>query len=169
MDFPLRYCPNGWQRLERLREFYDRRPQEKIYARMEVPSQALKRFGEQYAHGPTTSPELDERVAFWGALLAERTTVRDDSIPASYLNELDQDVYGGIVGDEVRFMAHPENGWISSRVPLICRDWDDFDRPTINRQRPWFQFYRRELEKFRKAAEGKFGISHFILIESLSP
>ena len=135
---------------------------------MEVPSQALKCFGEQYLHGPTTSPDLDERVAFWDALLAERMTIRDDSIPAAYLSELDQGVYGGIVGGEVRFMAHPENGWISSMVPPICRDWAEFEKLTINGQSPWFQIYRRELEKFRQAAEGKFGISHFILIDSLN-
>ncbi len=168
MDFLLRYCPDGWQRLERLRDFYDHRPQDKIYARMEVPNEALKRFGEQYSHGPTTSPDLDERVAFWDALLAERMTIRDDSIPAAYLSELDQGVYGGIVGGEVRFMAHPENGWISSMVPPICRDWADFEKLAINQQSSWFQFYRRELEKFRRGAEGKFGISHFILIDSLN-
>jgi len=168
MDFPLRYCPDGWQRLERLREFYDQRPQDKIYARMDVPNEALERFGEQYSHGPTTAPDLDQRVAFWDALLAERATVRDDSIPAAYLSELDQGVYGGIVGGEVRFMAHPENGWISSMVPPICQDWADFEKLTINQQSPWFQRYRRELEVFRRGAEGKFGISHFILIDSLN-
>ena len=48
---------------------------------------------------------------FWDALFAERAAVLDDSVPAAYLSELDQGLYGWeYVGGEVRFMAHPENG-----------------------------------------------------------
>jgi hypothetical protein len=72
------------------------------------------------------------------------------------------------VGGKVRFMAHPENGWISSMVPPICRGWEDFEKLTIDPQSQWFQFYLSELKLFRRAAEGKFGISHFILIDSVN-
>ena len=168
MDFPLKYCPDGWQRLERLRGLYDQRPQDRVYARMEVPTEALQRFAERYGHGPTSCPDLEERATFWDSLLAERMTIHDDSVPAAYMSELDQGIYGGIVGGRVRFMAHPENGWISSMVPPICHDWEDFEKLAIDPQSQWFQFYRRELGLFRRAAEGKFGISHFILIDSLN-
>ena len=78
MDFPLKYCPDGWQRLERLREFYDERPQNRIYARMEVPTEAVRRFAERYGHGPTSCPDLGERTTFWDDLLAERMAIHDD-------------------------------------------------------------------------------------------
>jgi len=168
MEFPLRYCPDGWQRLERLRGLYEKRLQDRILACMEVPTQAVRRFAARYSDGPTERPDLNDRVAFWDALLAERATVLDDSVPAAYLSELDQGLYGGIVGGEVRFMAHPENGWISSMVLPILKEWSDLEKLSINHKSDLYQFYLLELELFRCGAEGKFGISHFILIDSLN-
>ena len=107
-------------------------------------------------------------MAFWDELLAERAAIHDDSIPSAYLSEMDQGLYGGIVGGKVQFMAHPENGWISSMVPPILEDWEGFPRLTIDQQSPWYRFYLQELELFREASHGKFGISHFILIDGLN-
>jgi hypothetical protein len=168
MDFPLRYCPDGWQRLERLRGLYEKRWQDRILACLEVPTQALRRFAEHYPEGPAPCPDLEERVAFWDNLFAERAALFDDSVAAAYLSELDQGVYGGIVGGEVRFMAHPENGWISSMVPPIFKDWAEFEKLSIDRSSDVYHFYLRELRCFRDAAQSKFGISHFILIDSLN-
>jgi hypothetical protein len=168
MNFPLRYCPDGWQRLERLRGLYERRLQDRILACMAVPTRALRWFAERYPEGQIQCPDLNERVAFWDALLAERATVFDDSVPAAYLSELDQGLYGGIVGGEVHFMAHPENGWISSMVPPIFKEWSELEGLSINHQSDLYKFYLRELELFRYGAEGKFGISHFILVDSLN-
>lgn len=168
MDFPLRYCSGGWERLERLRGLYEDRLQDRILACMEIPTLALRRFAERYPEGPTECPDLEERAAFWDSLLAERATLLDDSIAAAYLSELDQGLYGGIVGGEVRFMAHPDNGWISSMVPPIFKDWSELEKLTIDHTSDVYRFYLRELRCFRSAAECKFGISHFILIDSLN-
>jgi len=168
MDFPLRYSPDGWLRLERLRDLYEKRVQDRICARMEVPAEALRRFAERYPDGPTERPDLNDRAAFWDAFLAERAAVLDDSIPAAYMSELDQGLYGGIVGGDVRFMASPGTGWISSMVPPICKEWSDFEKFTIDHKSDLYQFYVRELEFFRRSSEGKFGVSHFILIDSLN-
>jgi hypothetical protein len=168
MDFPLRYCPDGWQRLERLRGLCEKRLQDRILACMEVPTQALRRFAESYPEGPTHCPDLEERVAFWDSLLAERAALFDDSVAAAYLSELDQGLYGGIVGGEVRYMAHPENGWISSMVPPIFKDWSQLESLSIDHNSDVYQLYLRELRCFRDPARGKFGISHFILIDSLN-
>jgi hypothetical protein len=168
MVFPLEYCRDGWQRLERLRELYEQRPQDKIYARMEIATEALKGFAQRHPDGPTDCPDLDERVGFWDAFFRERLPVSDDSIPGAYLSELDQGLYGGMVGGEVRFMAHPENGFISSMVPPIFKSWSDLAKLAIDHQSGWHQFYLRELDTFRRGAEGRFGISHFILIDSLN-
>ena len=168
MEFPLRYCPNGWQRMERLRNLYDRRMQDRIYARMEVPMEALRLFAERYPGGPTGRPELDDRITFWDALFAERLTINDDSIPSAYLSEFDQGLYGGIVGGHVRFMAHPDNGWISSMVPPLIKEWSDLEKLSVNPQGDFYQYYLRALDVFRRGAEGKFGISHLIVIDSLN-
>jgi hypothetical protein len=65
-------------------------------------------------------------------------------------------------------MAHPENGFISSMVPPIFESWSDLAKLAIDHQSGWHQFYLRELDTFRRGAEGRFGISHFILIDSLN-
>ena len=168
MDFPLRYCLDGWQRLERLRKLYEGRRQDMIFARMEVPTEALRLFAERHPPGPTQCPDVNDRVTFWDALLAEHVAVHDDSVPSAYLTELDQGLYGGIVGGDVRFMAHPESGWISSMVPPLLKEWIDLKSLTINHKSNWYQFYLRELELFRRSSEGRFGISHFILIDGLN-
>jgi hypothetical protein len=168
MDCSLLYCPDLETRLERLRVFYTERPQERIFARMEVETNALRKFAAEYPPGYTECPDLAQRVAFWDELLAERALIHDDSIPSAYLSELDQGLYGGIVGGQVQFMAHPENGWISSMVPPILGDWEGFPKLVIDHQSRWYGFYLQELKLFRAASQGKFGISHFILVDSLN-
>ena len=168
MDCSLLYCPDLAARLERLRTLYTERPQDQILAHMEVETQALRKFAATYALGYTECPDLAQRAAFWDELLAERAAIHDDSIPSAYLSEMDQGLYGGLVGGKVQFMAHPENGWISSMVPPILEDWEDFPKLTIDHQSPWHQFYLQELKVFGAASQGKFGISHFILIDGLN-
>ena len=89
-------------------------------------------------------------------------------MPAAYLTELDQGLYGGLLGAEVRFMAHPDTGWISSMVPPLLADWSEFDRLRFDPEHPWWQRYLRQLEVFVSGSRGKFGISHFILIDGLN-
>jgi len=168
MDFSLGYCPDGGARLDRLRSLYTERPQDRIFARMEVETNALRKFAAKYPPGYTDRPDLAQRVAFWDELLAERAAIHDDSIPSAYLSEMDQGLYGGMVGGKVQFMAHPENGWISSMVPPILKDWEGFPKLAIDHQSRWYRFYLQELELFREASQGKFGISHFILIDGLN-
>lgn len=135
---------------------------------MEVETNALRKFAASHAPGYTDRPNLTERVMFWDELFAERAAIHDDSIPSAYLTEMDQGLYGGIVGGKVQFMAHPENGWISSMVPPILENWAGLAKLAIDRQSPWYSFYLDELEKFREASKGKFGMSHFILIDGLN-
>ena len=168
MTFPLRYCPGGRERLERLGRLFQQRAQDCVLAVMEVPTAAVRRFAEKHRAGYCAQPDLGERVAFWDEHLRERAAVEDDSVPTAYLSELDQGLYGGIVGGEVQFMAHPGNGWISSMVSPMLEDWSEFDALEIDRCGRWYRFYQEELEAFREGAAGKFGISHFILIDSLN-
>jgi hypothetical protein len=135
---------------------------------MEIPTLALCEFARQYASGYTSRPAIKERVAFWDRMLAERAALRDDSIPSAYLSEMDQGLYGGIVGGNVQFMAHPQNGWISSMVSPILEDWTGLERLAIDCDGGWHQYYLRMLDSFREAGAGKFGTSHFILINGLN-
>ena len=81
---------------------------------------------------------------------------------------MDQGLYGGLLGGNVQFMAHPENGWISSMVSPLLKDWPEFDRLRLDPAHPWFERYREQLRVFVEGAEGKFALSHFILIDGLN-
>ena len=45
-------------RLERLRSLYTERPQDRIFARMEVETNALRKFAAKYPPGYTDCPDL---------------------------------------------------------------------------------------------------------------
>ena len=164
----LAYKPNTDEVLPRLRLLYERRAEDRIFAAMEVPGAALARFQQQYAAGYCDYPDPSERIEFWDGVLSERRAVEDDSIPSAYLSELDQGLYGGLLGGDVQFMAHPESGWISSMVAPLLEDWSGFDALRLETTHPWFDRYLAQLKVFRDAAAGKFGVSHFILINGLN-
>ncbi len=154
--------------LERLRHFYECRPQERVLAVMNVPSPAVAEFAGRYLAGRCEYPEPEERVAFWDAHLHSRAGILDDGIPAAYLTECDQGLYGGSVGGDVRYMADPGNGWISSMVPPILDDLSQVAGLRVDTDsRAWRRFLR-QLEVFRAGAAGKWGLSHFILIDGLN-
>jgi hypothetical protein len=164
----LAYKPNAAAVLERLRTLFARNAPDRIFAAIQVPSPALEEFGRQYPEGFCDYPDPEERIAFWDRLLAERAQLEDDSIPSAYLSEMDQGLYGAIFGGEIRFMAHPENGWISSMVPPLLEDWPEFDALQLDPSSLWFNRYLRQLDVFARGSKGKFGVSHFILIDGLN-
>jgi hypothetical protein len=164
----LSYKPNLQESLERLRLLYQRQAEDRIFASMSVPSPTLGRFAQKYSHGSCEYPDMAERVKFWDDLFQERANIRDDSMPAAYLSECDQGLYGGILGGEVRFMADPATGWISSMVPPLLSDWSEFDRLRFDPQNIWWQRYLEQLRQFVEGSRGKWGISHFILIDALN-
>lgn len=168
MSFPLSYCRNGFERIERLRCLYETRPPNRIFAVIQTPSQVLESFAQQYAEGYTSQPDPADRADFWDRLLSERMAVDDDSIPCAYLSELDQGLYGGICGGKIQYMAHPDNGWISSMVPPLIEDWSGFERLSVDRESEAYGYYRRLITTLVARAEGRFGISHFILIDGLN-
>ena len=164
----LSYKPNAEAVLERLRLLYARQARDRVFAAMGVPSAALAEFRAGYEAGYCDYPEPSGRVAFWDKLLGERAALEDDSIPSAYLSELDQGLYGGVLGGDVAFMAHPENGWISSMVSPLLAEWSELDSLRFDRSHPWFRRYLALLDAFVEGAAGSFGISHFILIDGLN-
>jgi hypothetical protein len=164
----LAYKP-GWKDvIERLRALYERRAGDRIFATMEVPSRALQEFRVLYTQPECDYPDPAARADFWDRRLAERAAIEDDSLPCAYLSEFDQGLYGGLLGGSVRFMPHPDVGWISSMVPPLLADWSGFDRLQFDPAHPWWQRYCRQLEIFVAQSAGKWGISHFILIDALN-
>ncbi len=167
-EISLLYKPALPEVLDRLRRLYSRQAPDGIFASFEIPSAALDGFQERYAAAFCDYPDPRERARFWDRLLAERAALEDDSVPSAYLSELDQGLYGGLLGGDVRFLAHPENGWISSMVPPLLDSWLEFGRLELREDNIWLDRYRRQLEIFAAEARGRFGISHFILINGLN-
>jgi len=164
----LAYQPNAEHVLRRLRLLYERRAPDRIFAAMNLPSAALDDFRRRYAEGYCRYPDPAERAAFWDRLLRERADVEDDSIPSAYPSEFDQGLYAGLLGGHVQFMAHRENGWISSMAAPLLEDLADIDALRFDADHPWFRRYLAQLRTFAEVADGKFGISHFILIDGLN-
>ncbi len=165
----LLYKRNLDETLSRLGSLYRREASDRIFAAIDVPCRALEEFAAKYPHGQCDYPDMAERVRFWDDLFRERAAVEDDSMPAAYLSECDQGLYGGLLGGDVRFMADPATGWISSMVPPILNDWSEFDRLQFAApENIWWQRYNEQLRAFTDASLGKWGISHFILIDSLN-
>jgi hypothetical protein len=165
---PLSYCPNFGAVTDRLRSLFERRALDRAFAVIDTPSQALEEFAARYQDGYTTYPNPQERLAFWDAYLSRRAEVFDDGVASAYLSEFDQGLYGGMVGGEVRYMAHPENGWVSSMVPPLLKDWSEFGSLVIHTESEAFRRYRLQLDLFVKGGAGRFGVSHMILIDSLN-
>jgi len=163
----LQYKRNIDDTIDRLRLFLEDRVQDRIFAMFDVPVRALEEYNSTHPEGYCTYPDPAERTAFWDAYLRERSAVDDDSVPSAYLSEFDQGLYGGLLGGEVQFMCH-DNGWISSMVAPILSDWSEFEGLHFDESHPWFEKYLRQLRIFVDGAAGKFGISHFILIDGLN-
>ena len=168
MSSKLAYCPNLDSILSRLKIFYEERSQDIILAKMAPPNQTLLDFASKHNEGPCGYPNIGERILFWDNYLKERARIHDDSIPSAFLTELDQGLYGGVLGGDVRFMCNPKIGHISSMVPPLLETWSEFDKLSFRTDSDWFHRYTEQMDIFVKHAEGKFGISHFILINGLN-
>ena len=154
--------------LQRLSAFYARQAQDQILASFKVPSRMLRQFAARYQAGFTDYPDPASRIQFWDEMLRENALLEDDSMPSAYHSEFDQGLYGGLLGGDVKFMAHPENGWISSMVAPILKAWPEFDSLRLNERHFWFDRYIKQLEIFDQGSRGRFGVSHFILIDGLN-
>lgn len=164
----ITYKKNPESVLERLKLFYERKAGDQIFADFHIPNQTLALFRANNTAAYTTYPDPRERALFWDSLLKEKILAEDDSIPSAYLSEFDQGLYGALVGGEIQFLSDPDIGWISSMVKPMYKELSSFHPRIFDKQNPWFQKYLHQLEIFTEVADDKFGISHFILIDSLN-
>lgn len=164
----LTYKPNTNEVVERLRTLWEKRPIDKVFASFEVPSPTLMQFRKTSPEGYCEYPDPSKRIVFWDQLLKERAPLEDDSIPSAYLSEFDQGLYGGLLGGNVQFLRQHDNGWITSMVAPLLKNWGEFDSLKVDPSHPWFEKYIKQLQVFVERSKDKFGISHFILINHLN-
>ena len=154
--------------LERLSRFYERKACDQVLADFHIPSQTLNEFRSTHAAEYTTYPDPYVRARFWDNLLQEKSQVEDDSIPSAYLSEFDQGLYGALIGGDIQFLSDPGSGWISSMIKPMYTDLSQFHPRMFDWNHPWFRKYLHQLKVFSEVSGNKFGISHFILIDSLN-
>jgi len=154
--------------LERLNLLYERKAGDRIYADFQIPTKTMDQFRADHAEGYTSYPDPHERARFWDSLLKEKMLCEDDQIPSAYLSEFDQGLYGALIGGEMQFLNDPGTGWISSMVKPMIEDLTHFHFRPYEENHPWFRKYLHQLEVFSRISENRFGISHFILIDSLN-
>lgn len=164
----IRYKKSVGSIIERLESLYERKASDQIFADFQIPSKTMDEFRENNKAEYTSYPDPLERAHFWDSLLKEKMLAEDDNIPSAYLSEFDQGLYGALIGGDIQFLSDPKTGWISSMVKPMYNDLTLFQPRTFDKQHPWFQQYLRQLEIFSEVSQNKFGISHFILIDSLN-
>ena len=162
------YKPGADEVIERLNKLYERRAADQVFADFQIPTQTMDQFRAQHAEGYTSYPDPEERARFWDSLLKEKRLCEDDQIPSAYLSEFDQGLYGVLVGGEIQFLNDPGTGWISSMVKPMFDDLTQFQLRPFEESHPWFRLYLKQLEIFSRISENRFGLSHFILIDSLN-
>lgn len=168
MNCILNYKLSENETLERLRLLYDGKGQECILACMNVPSREAVKYAHQHPPGYCDYPDPLERVRFWDALLRERKIINDDSIPAAYLSEFDEGLYGGLLGADIQFLRH-ESGLVSSMVGPFLKNWSEFENLSLEfESNKWFQRFVHQVKLFTQKAQGKFGISTPIVVDSLN-
>lgn len=172
MTFPLSYCAGGYAVLERLKRLYVQRDPSIVLAAMEIPSSARDRMARTHPPGFCEYPDPYERAMYWDARFRERVGVHDDSIPCGYPSEMDQGLYGGLVGGKARFLSDPDMGRVSSMVEPLLNDWSEFDdlQPfdPADTENLWLRRYLEHMAAFKAVADSKWGISHIILIDALN-
>lgn len=139
-----------------------------IFVVFNPPSNSIKRFAKHYANEYVTYPDPFERIKFWRRYLIEKIEIEDDSIPSAYLSEFDQGLYGAIIGGKINFLADPDSGWISSMIKPFFNEITEFTSIPLSADTEWYSRYLTQLKIYIEHSENKFGISHFILIDSLN-
>lgn len=164
----IAYKENAAEVIDRLIPLYERRAGDRIFADFKIPSRTMEKFRNEHPEGYTSYPDPSERSRFWDSLLQEKKHCEDDHIPSAYLSEFDQGLYGALVDGEIQFLNDPGTGWISSMVKPMFEDLTRFNPQPFEESHPWFRKYLKQLEVFSNTSENRFGISHFILIDSLN-
>ena len=162
------YKKNFEEVVERLTSLYDQKAEDRIFVVFNPPSKSLEEFSKQYANEYVIYPDPHARIGFWDRYLQEKIEIEDDSIPSAYLSEFDQGLYGALLGGKIKFLADPGSGWISSMIKPLYDEISEFVPKFLKMDPDWYSTYITQLKTYSEHSENKFGVSHFILIDSLN-
>lgn len=164
----MQYKKNSNEVFSRLTDLYSGNGMDRIYAKMNIPNRFLNVYRKSNPDSTVEYPDPEERILFWDKFLSEYADLEDDSIPCCYLSEFDEGLYGGILGAEIRLIHSNINGWISSMAVPFVNDLDETRDFILNETNIWFKRYLNQMKTYANKSRGKFGISHFVLINGLN-
>lgn len=162
------YKNNASDVFERLRFLHSGEAKDSIFARMILPSPTLEKYRAENPEAEVGFPDTVVREQFWSSYLKEQKEIEDDSMPVAYMSEFDEGLYAGLLGGELRFLNNPDWGWISSMSSPFVPSVDALSKLTLDKNCLWAQRYRQQITYFAEKAKGKYGISHFILVNGLN-
>lgn len=139
-----------------------------ICAKMEIPNKYIEQYKKENTNGDSEYPNIEKRAEFWENVLSIYSELDDDSLPNCYMSELDEGLYAGLVNAETRFLNDVSTGWISSMAVPFIKDLKDTYNFVLDEDNLWFKRYINQLHVYTQRAKGKFGISHFILVNGLN-
>lgn len=164
----MKFKENHKFAIERLKCLYSKENKGRIYAKMNVPNKALMEYRKDTTDGPVPYPDPLKRIKFWNDYLCAHTKLEDDSIPCAYMSEFDEGLYGALFGGKITFLNDTSWGWVSSMIAPFVDDIKEIRYPENVSENPWFKAYLDQMEIFRKHSGDNFGISHFIVIDSIN-
>ena len=165
----LSYKPNFHEVQTRLRSLWGRQAEDRIFATMAVPNPALARFAAAYPHGPCADPDVAQRTAFWDDFFRHRAAVDDDAMPAAYLSEFHQGLYGGLLGGtSASWPTRQPAGFPPCSLPLLGRLVRGSTASGFDAGHHWWRRTRGSSGRLVDAGRGRWGVSHFILIDGLN-
>jgi hypothetical protein len=81
---------------------------------------------------------------------------------------MDQGLYGGIFGAEVRFLCFLETGWISSMSSPFLDNLEELFQLKLKKDSEWYKRYVNQINVFVEKASDNFGISNLIVLDGFN-
>ena len=166
------YKKNYKDVMRRQAAFWNRRMPEKVLARIYVKNPPFE--GWLNEHGPNIPitmdglPDKELVIDLWDHKLRNLAELEDDSLPVMLPNEFDEGLYAGVFGQEVIGCFDNEAGWFSSMGKPFLDDYSGLDELHLDMNCPILQELKSRLDYYRQFADGKFGLSPVITIDSLN-
>lgn len=166
-------CKHNWaQALERQTAFWQRKMGHGILARLFIRNPPLDAWlAECRRTLPLTShafPPRDTLFKTWDLKLRAYAEVTDDSLPVMIPTEFDEGLFGAIFSAPTTFNYDPESGWMASMSEPFWTEYPLAGPLAFNDHSLWMQELRQRLPWYAEQADGKFGLSPVISIDSLN-
>ena len=158
--------------VERLRMFYGKAGEDRIFARMAVrlPPERLRRIASRAARiALDPFPAVTELLPLWEDYLSFLAAVEDDAIPCVYPRRYDQGLYGTLFGAPMVVDRVDGPGWVCSMTaPLDNRSYPELLQLAANPLDGWLEQLESDLRAYAARGDGRWRVSVPITVDALN-